>query len=147
MTLQSQQLATDELQELQSFLEANRLPYKDIKLAGNLFIRYNDADGNLIGSGGLELYGKVALIRSVAVIQSRRRENLGTRIVDDLLQRARGLQIDSVYLLTETAHSFFLKKGFKDFDRDEVPAELKNSSEFSEVCPASAKCMLYTFNE
>jgi amino-acid N-acetyltransferase len=131
------------LEKLQKFLQANKLPHTDIKINGNLFIGYHDDHGNLIGSGGLELYGSTALLRSVAVDESLRGKSLGKKIVEDLVEKARNLKIQSIYLLTETAHDFFLKKGFADVPRDQVPEAVRNSSEFLDVCPSSADCMIF----
>jgi amino-acid N-acetyltransferase len=144
METQTQQVTDSlKLQELKSFLELNKLPFTDLTLKGNVFWIYRDPQGNMVGSGGLEMYGDVALLRSVAVGQAERSKNLGSQIVHDLLRHAKESGIKSVFLLTETAHHFFLKKGFTDLSRDEVPSALKESSEFSFVCPASAKCMVY----
>jgi amino-acid N-acetyltransferase len=134
-----------QLLALQSFLEDHKLPFKDIRLDGNLFLVYNNAAGNIIGSGGIERYGNIGLLRSVAVRSSERGKKLGQQIVEDILQRAKELRIHSVFLLTETAHDLFLKMGFNDLSRDDVPEEIKSSSEFSFVCPASAKCMVFNF--
>jgi amino-acid N-acetyltransferase len=139
----SEEIHASQLKEFLQFLEQNKLPFKDIQLIGNFFLRYYDADGNTVGTGGLELYGDTGLLRSVAVTESNRGHNIGKQIVNDILQHAAELNLHSVFLLTETAHDFFLKKGFSDFPRDAVPDALKRSSEFSEVCPSSAKCMVY----
>ena len=134
-----------DLEVVVSLLKDNKLPYKDIQLNNGLFISYSDDNGKKIGSGGLEFYSNYALLRSVAVDESRRGESFGKEIVNDLLDRARNRSVKEIYLLTETAHDFFLKKGFKDITRDEVPAEVKASSEFASVCPVSAACMVYRF--
>jgi amino-acid N-acetyltransferase len=134
-----------ELQALRSFLERNKLPYKDIVSQDNLFLLYYDSAGDVLGSGGLEIYGDAALLRSVAVRESERGKQVGKQIVKDVLKRALEQKIQSIFLLTETAHDFFLKEGFSDISRDEVPANIKASTEFSFVCPASAKCMVYAF--
>jgi amino-acid N-acetyltransferase len=131
------------LEKLQKFLQLNQLPHTDIKLQGNLFIGYHDEEGKLIGSGGLELYGDAALLRSVAVDETLRGKSLGKKIVEDLVEKARGLQVNNIYLLTETAHDFFIKKGFNDVSREEVPEAVRNSTEFSQLCPASASCMIF----
>jgi amino-acid N-acetyltransferase len=136
-----------ELKKLQHFLQANNLPYADIKSEGNIFIAYYDIEGNMIASGGLELYGASALLRSLAVDQHHRGKELGKRMVDDLIVKARDLKIDFMFLLTETARAFFLKKGFSDISRENVPVEIRSSSEFSFVCPVSAACMSYRINE
>ncbi len=131
------------LEKLQRFLQSNKLPHDDIKTKGNVFIGYYDDAGNLIASGGLELYGASALLRSIAVSQHHRGKNMGKQIVDDLMQKAKDLNIRSIFLLTETAHDFFSKKGFTDISRGDVPFEVKSSSEFAFVCPISAACMHY----
>lgn len=134
-----------EFQALRSFLERNKLPHKDIVLQDNVFLLYYDSAGDIVGSGGLEIYGEAALLRSVAVRESERGKQVGKQIVKDVLARAHEQKIRSIFLLTETAHDFFLKEGFLDLSRDEVPSNIKASTEFSFVCPASAKCMVYTF--
>lgn len=131
------------LESLQKFLQVNKLPHEDVKANGNFFIGYYDEAKNIIASGGLELYTTFALLRSVAVDNNHRGKNLGKQIVDELVQKAKRLKIKSIFLLTETAHGFFLKKGFRDVSRDDVPSEIRSSSEFTFVCPASATCMVY----
>jgi amino-acid N-acetyltransferase len=64
-------------------------------------------EGELEGVVGLELFGAVALLRSLAVVPSRRRVGLGTKLVAHAEDYARGLGIKSLYLLTNTAESFF----------------------------------------
>jgi amino-acid N-acetyltransferase len=83
----------------------------------------------------------------VAVRESERGKQVGKQIVNDVLKRGLEQKIRSVFLLTETARDFFLKEGFSDLSRDEVPSNIKASTEFSFVCPASAKCMVYTFTK
>jgi len=131
------------LEKLQKFLQQNKLPHTDVQLNGNLFIGYHDEKGNLIGSGGLELYGNAALLLSVAVDESLRGKSLGRNIVEDLVLKAKNLKVKSIYLLTETANEFFIKKGFQNVSRQDVPKEVSESSEFSEVCPSTASCMVY----
>lgn len=131
------------LEKLQTFLQKNKLPYTDIRTEGNFFVGYYDEQQHLIGSGGLEIHGHHALLRSIAVDEAHRGKSLGRAIVDDLVARARSLNINSIFLLTETAHDFFEKKGFIDVSRDDVPEVVRKSTEFSSVCPVSACCMLY----
>lgn len=131
------------LEKLQKFLKQNQLPYTDVKTAGNLFIGYYDEQQQLIGSGGLELYQHHALLRSVAVDKNHRGKALGQQLVNDLVAKAKVLNIHSIFLLTETAHDYFKKKGFMDVSREAVPEAVRNSAEFTSVCPASASCMVY----
>jgi N-acetylglutamate synthase-like GNAT family acetyltransferase len=134
-------LDQNSLEKVRQFLKANKLPYSDITLEGGLFFGYHDQDGRLIGSGGLEMYGEIALLRSIAVNEKFRGQLIGKKIVEDLLSKAKNLKVKTLYLLTETAHDFFLKKGFIDVPREKTPEVIKLSTEFSQVCPASAVVM------
>lgn len=135
------------LEKLQKFLQSNQLPHQDIPenitTKGRVFLGYYDDAGELIGSGGLEMYGDSALLRSVAVKENVRGQQLGKKIVDDLVTQAKNSKINNIFLLTETAKDFFTKKGFRIVSRDEVPPQVRASSEFTHVCPSSAICMFY----
>ena len=82
-----------------------------------------------------------ALLRSLAVSQTMRSQSLGKQIVEDLIQQVKSKGIKEIYLLTLTAYYFFLKLGFSEVYRDAVPQEIKSSTEFSQVCPTSARVM------
>jgi amino-acid N-acetyltransferase len=130
-----------ELEPLKKFLRVNQLPADDLQLKNSLLLTYYNADETLVGSGGLEYYGDTALLRSLAVSPELRGQQLGKQIVHDLLQQARTARIKEIYLLTETAFHFFQKLGFMEVNRERVPDEIKSSTEYSHVCPASAKVM------
>jgi amino-acid N-acetyltransferase len=132
------------LTDLFNLLRISNLPYEDIKLANNHFVNFYVA-GDIIGSGGLEFYPPSALLRSLAVVENQRGKSIGKQIVQDLLERAKQRCVNEVYLLTETAHDFFIQRGFVDIPRDQVPEEIKLSSEFKSVCPVSAACMVFRF--
>jgi amino-acid N-acetyltransferase len=134
------------LDRVLKLLNDSKLPYHDVNLTGNLFYSYEDEEGNFIGAGGLELYGSYSLLRSVVIAKEHRGKRYGQAIVIDLLQRARGKSISSVYLLTETAAEFFRKLGFKNIARENVPSNVRASAEFTSVCPVSASCMEYEIN-
>jgi amino-acid N-acetyltransferase len=131
------------LNQVIDLLHSSGLPYKDITIDKSLMIGYRDGNGSLIGSGGLEFYGSYALLRSVAVRKDFQGKSFGKAIIHDLLHRAKAKGITKVYLLTETAHDYFNRIGFLDVDRNEVPQEIRLSSEFSNVCPVTAACMVY----
>lgn len=131
------------LEKLQTFLQQNQLPYQDVTLEGSLYFTLTDEQHRLIGSGGLELYGKDALLRSLAVDEKYRGEKKGAQLVDDLLSKAKSMKIENIFLLTETARDFFAKKGFQLVERSVVPPSIRESTEFVSVCPQSAACMLY----
>lgn len=132
--------STDEFRVFQEQLQASDLPWRDLRFDRDLLVGYYEGD-SLVGTGCLEIYGTEALLRSLSVRLGIRGKSIGTGITQFLLQHARNKNIRSVYLLTETARDFFLKKGFLEINRSNVPESIKSSSEFSNVCPASAIVM------
>lgn len=99
------------------------------------------ADDKVACVAGLEQYGRVALLRSVAVAVLLRGQGVGERLLDAIKVRARQLEIGSLYLLTTTAAPFFSQRGFSQTERSAMPAALQASREFQGICPASAIAM------
>ncbi len=97
--------------------------------------------GRIVASAGLEHYPGVALLRSLAVSTDHRQRGLASRLLDELVQRARNHGQHDIFLLTTSAAAFFAARGFQPFDRCQVPPELARCSEFRSLCPASAVCM------
>jgi amino-acid N-acetyltransferase len=124
-----------------SLLKSSNLPADDLDYKKDLLVGYYEA-GSLVGTGGLEVYGPYALLRSLSVRMGIRGKSVGTTIYEYLVNEARKKQLKSIYLLTETAHGFFQKKGFVDVKREDVPEEVKTSSEFAHVCATSAAVMM-----
>ncbi|MEO5599435.1 MAG: arsenic resistance N-acetyltransferase ArsN2 [Cyclobacteriaceae bacterium] len=131
---------TESFEAFRSLLKASELPADDLDFKRDLLVGYYESEA-LVGTGGLEIYGPYALLRSLSVKMGIRGKAVGTTITEYLLGEAKKRKLKGIYLLTETAHGFFLKKGFKDVARDTVPAEVKQSAEFSKLCPESAAVM------
>jgi len=89
----------------------------------------------------LEIYGNYGLLRSLSVKLGTRGKALGTAITEYLIAEAKKRSLKGIYLLTETAQGFFLRKGFSNVSRDDVPKVLEASSEFSHVCSKTAVAM------
>jgi amino-acid N-acetyltransferase len=123
-----------------ALLKASNLPADDLDFKRDLLVGYYEGDV-LVGTGGLEIHGNYALLRSLSVKLGIRGKAVGTTITEYLLNEARKKKLKAIYLLTETARGFFQKKGFADVPRDSVPAEVKASSEFAQVCPTTAVVM------
>jgi len=96
----------------------------------------------LEGVVGLELYGDVALLRSLAVAPVRRGCGLGSRLVAHAERHAQDQGVKSLYLLTITAEPFFLRLGYARIPREEAPAAIKATKEFSGICPVSSAFMV-----
>ncbi len=102
------------------------------------------ARGVVVGAAGLESYGTVGLLRSVAVTDGLRSRGVGRRLVEDRLARARTESLERVFLLTTTAAPYFERLGFRRTERASVPAALAAAPEFAFACPASAACLVFT---
>ena len=97
------------------------------------------ADTAVVGSAAIEIYGRSGLLRSVAVADSHRGGALGKELTRAAIALAEARGLTALYLLTETAASFFPKFGFVPVARADIPADVKTSVEFTTACPASAQ--------
>jgi amino-acid N-acetyltransferase len=97
--------------------------------------------GSLEAMVGLEMHGRSALLRSVAVTPSARRRGLGRTLVQRAMREASLLGCAEVYLLTTTAEAWFGSQGFGPVARAAIPAGILASDEFSHICPSTAVAM------
>lgn len=93
------------------------------------------------GIVGLELHGREALLRSLVVHPLARGRGCGQTLVEAAESHAEHHGATRLYLLTETAAAFFARQGYTPLSRDRAPASIRNSREFSALCPASAEFM------
>lgn len=100
-----------------------------------------ERDGEVVGAIGLEPYGAAALLRSAVVAPTVRGSGVGEQLVRSLLEEAKRHRMNEVVLLTTTAESWFPRFGFSRVSREDVPASVKQSVEFTSACPASATVM------
>lgn len=100
-----------------------------------------ERDGALVGLAGVEIHGAHGLLRSVAVAPEWQGAGIGAALTHDRIGWAREQDLESIYLLTTTAAEFFARHGFEVAARDDAPAEIRASKEFSEMCPSTAVCM------
>lgn len=126
-----------ELPEVLGLMQECELPDTGVAEAIESFVVARAA-GTLIGCAGLELYGQLGLLRSVAVRASARRAGLGSELVGRITAAARGQGLRELFLLTTTASQFFERCGFQAVERSLVPTEIAESWEFRVGCPQSA---------
>ena len=96
----------------------------------------------LVAVIGLEIKNHSALLRSLAVDADFRNCGIATRLVGEIEDYAKSVEVDTLYLLTLTAEIFFEKCGYRKIARDSVPAGIQETTEFQNLCPASAVCMV-----
>ncbi len=99
------------------------------------------ADGELVGVAGLERYGEVGLVRSVAVRAAWRDRGVASALTRQVLTAAAAAGVTRLYLLTETAESFFRGLGFATVPRAAADPRLMGSAEFQGGHCASAVLM------
>ena len=122
-----------------ALLAANDLPVVDLDESKSLFACLDNDE--VTGTGGLEFFKDCALLRSVSVKKNVQKVGLGKFIVEELEKITKGKGINRLYLLTTTAEDFFTKLGYKIIDRKELPIEIKNTTEFTSVCPSTASVL------
>nr|WP_232380621.1 arsenic resistance N-acetyltransferase ArsN2 [Leptospira ainlahdjerensis] len=117
------------------------LPVEDLKNQDlDQFIGYGN-ESELRAVIGLELHGKFALLRSLAVGDGFQKNGLGTELVQKIEEQGRRLAVETLFLLTTTAKEFFLKLGYHEMERDSLPEEIKRTEEFVSLCPASSSIL------
>ena len=95
----------------------------------------------IIGTVALELVDDVGLLRSLAVEERYRSQGVAAQLLSAAEKAARLQGINTLYLLTLTAESFFAEKGFDKIDRSSAPKGIQETAEFKSLCPDSAACM------
>ena len=121
-------------------LQSQNLPSEDLPpTLQDFYVAVED--DQVIGLIGMERYGAFALLRSMVVHPDYRNRHIAEKLVQLLEEKAAASGIQALYLLTETAEPYFNRKGYTKISREEVPAEVRVSSEFSHVCPVSAAVM------
>ncbi len=122
-----------------ALLKQNKLPTGDISELTKLFsISDNDRVG---GTVGLESYKSIGLLRSLTVDAEYRSKGLGRQLIDFIENFAKQNGIQEMVLLTTTASDYFSKRNYEVIQRENVPKEIKKSTEFTSTCPSSAIIM------
>jgi N-acetylglutamate synthase-like GNAT family acetyltransferase len=131
---------------VEALLLANQLPTDGAQTHLSTYLLATSHD-EVVGCAGAEVYGHVALLRSVAVAPGLHKQGIGRLLVERLLQEARSRDIATLYLLTVTAPEYFAQYGFKRIKIEDAPPALKASAEFQGACPACAALMALALRE
>lgn len=99
------------------------------------------ADGRLVGQIGLEVFGDIGLLRSLAAAPDSRAQGLGEQLVTRREAEARRAGLSAVYLLTATAADYFRRRAYDDVPRETVPTAIAAHAQFRSLCPSSARCL------
>lgn len=131
----------DDWSAVQALLLAAELPVDDLgpeKLDGFLIAEDEDVTVGLIG---LDVLGTLGLLRSLVVAKDARSSGLGGKLVGALESAAETAGITELWLLTIDAERFFQRHNFEIVDRSAAPDEIRQTDEFSALCPGTAYLM------
>ncbi len=138
-------LRSGDLARLENLLRSHHLPTEDCAEQTHIFYGIFDQD-DLVAAGGLEPAANYALLRSVVVQERYRNLGLARAVSEFLINQARSEGRKAVYLLTETAETYFEKLGFSRLDRAQVPLEIRQTRQFASLCPDTASCMVMSLS-
>jgi arsenate reductase (thioredoxin) len=129
-----------------ALLEEEKLPVADLPaMLDNFYTAL--VNGVFAGVAGLEIYGKYGLVRSLVVDKASRDKGIANALLARIEALAADKKLSEIYLLTETAPDYFVRKGYHKITRDGVPVEVLQSAEFSYLCPQSAVVMKKSMNQ
>lgn len=136
-----QRARPDALDAIQDLLSTFDLPYSDLTRSHlEHFFVCRNGDG-IVGVGGVELFGTVGLLRSLAVRPAHRDSGIGGHLTEKIEQYARQRGAEEMYLLTTTASDYFDRHGYEIVRRDQLPEAIQQTEEAGQLCPSSATCM------
>jgi len=124
-----------------AWLTAEGLPTDDLTVDHMDSFIVATQSGKPVGIIGIEKFAEVGLLRSLIVDSACRGVGLGARLVAELELRAQSERIDELWLLTIDADPFFARHGYIVAERDDAPEVIRNTAEFSTLCPGDAVLM------
>jgi amino-acid N-acetyltransferase len=126
-----------DLPAVEQLLAESDLPLDGVRPAFSSFV-VAESGSEIVGVAGLGVRGEDALLRSVAVQPAWRSHGVGRALVTRVISDAEARGLHALYLLTTTAERYFPNFGFHSVTREEVPANIRGTSEFTSACPSSA---------
>ena len=129
-----------DVQAIEGLLTAAALPLAGAADAFGTGLVARDGEA-VVGAAAIEPYGDAGLLRSVVVASERQGSGIGARLVDASETLATELGIDELYLLTDTAEAWFAGRGYQRVERENVPARVRISIEFTTACSDTAVAM------
>ena len=117
--------------DVSALLESVGLPIEGVaEHLQNFFLAVDDKN-KAVGCVGLEIYGRFALLRSVAVSDSAQGSGIGSRLTEKAIDYAKEKDITEILLLTTTAKDFFADRfGFVEVNRDDYDEKFTDSPEW-----------------
>ena len=140
--------SADDLRDIMDLLSQVHLPHDGVAENVGAFLVARDESSRLVATIGLERHGNTGLLRSAAVAPEYQGCGIGSRLTENLLQRATNDGLERVVLLTSTASDFFARRfGFCETSRAAFDKDLTASSEWNLPRCSSAVCMSLDLRE
>lgn len=130
---------SDDFAACRELIAAASLPVAD--LSAERLALVAESDGEINGVIGLEAFGDTGLLRSLSVAPAARRNGTGRALVEALEAHAAEQSIRELWLLTIDADGYFEKLGYECRARQDAPAAIAATEEFSGLCPADSVLM------
>lgn len=131
--------------DVRRLLEQAGLPVSDLgpdRLEDFLVAeRSGKGESGTLGTIGLQRFDQTGLLRSLVVNRSERNSGLGRRLISALEANASCKGIKDLWLLTIDAEQYFEGLGYETMSRDSAPESIRNTAEFSGLCPDGAYVM------
>jgi len=137
-----------DLDAINKLLLSVKLPVEGVEDHINHFLILKEpaseqTSDHIIGCIGLEIYQDQALLRSLVVHPRKQKLGLGKLLTNEIISYAKQHGVTKLYLRTDTAESFFQKRGFRLIALEEIPVLVKQSVEFNpSVCSDNATNMV-----
>ena len=133
-------LKRSHISDTETLLERCDLPFSDCSEHIQNFVGVIKSD-NLIAIGALQYEDSVALLRSIAMHPDSRGQGLASAMTHHLIEQARSREVRQLYILTETAESYFSQFGFYSIPRKAAPVRIQATRQFESLCSSSAQLM------
>lgn len=138
------QAETGDLEKIASFLNKAKVSVDGLEEWLEYFLLMEtENDQALIGTIGIEPFGKVGLLRSMVLSNGTVEDILF--LIQQALKLAKEKDIDAIYCSVNNQHSiqFFQLLGFQKMDVDEIPQVLKESNAVKSVFTVDKSYFMY----
>jgi amino-acid N-acetyltransferase len=126
-------------------LRTEGLPHSDLREPGQAFWQLSQ-NGQFIGYAGAEGFTSDRLLRSFVLSPPHRSKGYGSAALAAIELPLAAQGVRTLHLLTTTAAPFSLRHGFVSHPRASAPDTIKQSLEFSELCPSTAAYLAKTLS-
>ena len=123
MAVRVERARGDDRDAMAAVLEACGLSSVGILAAGTLYWVCRTDDG-LVGTCGIELGDRCALLRSVCVAESQRGKGIAAQLIERAVDEATRLDLPRVYLFSKDTGGYFERLGWREVPVSEVAARL-----------------------